>query len=166
MYENHSRSVDKHMAAAASAAGGPYMRQARTAIIRRILLFVAIKSGLWGISKKNEFLQFMWGIWYWIAVSSVEKQNKSDFLLLLFISNYLERYHASSHYSSQPKMTPVFSKNICNSRRIWTLKNSANTACTLSSLLRHDDCFVCCSTFFLFDWVVVEHLLACGDINK
>lgn len=162
MYENYSRSVDKHMAAAASAAGGPYMRQARTAIIRRILLF-----GLWGTSKKNEFLQFMWGIWYWIAVSSVEKQNKSGFLLLLFIIiNYLERYHASSHYSSQPKMTPVFSKNICNSRRIWTLKNSANTACTLSSLLRHDDCFVCFSTLFFFDWVVVEHLLACGGINK
>lgn len=156
------------MAAAASAAGGPYMRQARTAIIRLILLFAAIKSGLRGTSKKNKFLKFMSGMWYWIAVSSVEKWNKSDsLLLLLIIINYLECYHASSHYSSQPKMTPVFSKNICHSRRIWTLWNSANTAWALASLLRHDDCFVCCSTLLLFcDWGVVEPLLACGGINK
>lgn len=150
------------MAAAASAAGGPYMRQARAAIIGLILLFVAIKSGLWGTSKKNKFLQFMCGIWYWIAVSSVEEQNKSHSLLLLFIIiNYLEPYHASSHYSSQPKMSPVFSKNICHSRWIWTLRSSANTACTLSLLLRHDDCFVCCSTLFLTEllWNLCWHVV-------
>lgn len=41
-------------------------------------------------------------------------------------------------------MTEVISKNI------WTLNNSANAACPLSSLLRHDDCFVCCFRLFLF----------------
>lgn len=67
MYENHSKSVDKHMAAAASAAGGPYMRQTNTAIITLISLFAAIKTGLWETSnKKNprydtEF-QYLWSV--------------------------------------------------------------------------------------------------------
>lgn len=42
------------MAAAASAAGGPYMRHAGTAIITLVLLFVAIKSGIWETSNKRE----------------------------------------------------------------------------------------------------------------
>lgn len=54
MYEKHNKSVDKHMAAAASAAGGPYMRHAGTAIITLVLLFVAIKSGIWETSNKRE----------------------------------------------------------------------------------------------------------------
>lgn len=50
MSENHSKSVDKHMAAAASAAGS----HAGTATITLVLLFVAIKSGMWESSKKRE----------------------------------------------------------------------------------------------------------------
>lgn len=57
MYENHSKSVEKHMAAAPSAAGGPYMRHAGTAIITLVLLFVAIKTGMWETTKKNKNLQ-------------------------------------------------------------------------------------------------------------
>lgn len=54
MYENYSKSADKCMAAAPSAAGSLHMRHAGTAIITLVLLFVAIKSGMWETSTKRE----------------------------------------------------------------------------------------------------------------